>query len=47
MDITRARTFGYNPQTSLLEGMAKTWEWFIEHLKEYEKRQNYFKETIK
>ncbi len=42
LDISCARSFGYNPQTSLAEGLLKTWVWFTKHPKEYEKRQNYF-----
>jgi GDP-L-fucose synthase len=45
MDITLARrTIGYNPTTSLKEGLEKTWQWFIENQKEYLQRKNYFKE---
>lgn len=47
MDIQKARKFGYKPATSLLEGLRKTWDWFIEHPNEYKKRQNYFKENEK
>ncbi len=44
MDITLARrTLGYEPSTSLRDGLKETWEWFVEHADEYLKRQNYFK----
>lgn len=46
MDITRARAFGYDPVTTLREGLHKTWGWFISHPREYERRQNYFKERV-
>jgi GDP-L-fucose synthase len=43
MDISLARKMiGYNPQTSLVEGLKKTWNWFIENEMEYLSRQNYF-----
>tara|TARA_B100000315_G_C14593097_1_gene597040 strand:- start:4783 stop:5703 length:921 start_codon:yes stop_codon:yes gene_type:complete len=45
MDISRAREWiGYNPTTSLLEGLKETWNWFVEHQDEYLKRKNYFSE---
>ncbi|TRZ96040.1 NAD-dependent epimerase/dehydratase family protein [bacterium] len=44
MDISLARKlFGYNPQTSLLDGLKDTWNWFINNQDEYLKRKNYFK----
>jgi GDP-L-fucose synthase len=45
MDISLAReTLGYNPTTSLLEGLTQTWEWYIANQEEYMKRKNYFAE---
>ena len=44
MDISLAReTIGYNPITSLHDGLRKTWDWFINNKDEYFKKQNYFK----
>lgn len=46
MDITLAEELiYYNPTTSLLDGLKKTWEWFIKHKGEYLKRYNYFNEV--
>lgn len=46
MDISLARKLiNYDPTTSLLEGLKKTWEWFICNQKEYRKKKNYFKEA--
>lgn len=43
MDISLAREMlGYEPSTSLLEGLKNTWEWYIEHQDEYVKKKNYF-----
>lgn len=43
MDISRAREWiGYNPTTSLLDGLTNTWNWFQDHQGEYLKRKNYF-----
>jgi len=45
MDISFAREMlGYNPTTSLLEGLKQTWEWYIANQEEYLKRKNYFAE---
>jgi len=45
MDITRAREWiGYNPSTSLRQGIENTWRWYLENKNEYLKRQNYFAE---
>jgi GDP-L-fucose synthase len=45
MDISLAREMiGYNPQTSLLEGLQQTWEWFLANEQEYLSRKNYFVE---
>ena len=46
MDISLARErIGYDPQTSLLEGLKKTWEWFLANEQEYLSRKNYFVEA--
>lgn len=46
MDISLARaTIGYDPQTSLREGLRQTWEWFTAHQDEYLDRKNYFAEA--
>lgn len=43
MDISLARELiHYNPTTSLLEGLKKTWEWYIANQDEYKQKQNYF-----
>lgn len=45
MDISRARDWlGYEPRTSLREGLERTWNWFIENEDEFLKRKNYFSE---
>ena len=45
MDISLAREMlGYNPTTSLLEGLKQTWEWYIANQEEYLERKNYFAE---
>ncbi|MBI4620212.1 MAG: NAD(P)-dependent oxidoreductase [Desulfobacterales bacterium] len=45
MDISLAREMlGYNPTTSLLEGLKQTWEWYVANQEEYLKRKNYFAE---
>lgn len=45
MDISLAREMiGYNPSTSLLEGLKKTWEWYVNNQDEYLSKQNYFKD---
>ncbi len=36
--------FKYAPNTYIAEGLKRTWDWFNEHSKEYESKQNYFKE---
>lgn len=44
MDITKAKEFiGYDPQTSLLDGLKETWVWFQDHQDEYLEKKNYFK----
>jgi GDP-L-fucose synthase len=45
MDISLAREMlGYNPTTSLLSGLKKTWEWYVANANEFLARKNYFKE---
>ncbi len=46
MDISLAReTLGYEPRTSLLDGLRNTWEWFLAHEDEHLNRKNYFAEA--
>lgn len=46
MDISLARKqLGYSPQTSLREGLEKTWAWYLQNRKEYLNRKNYFAEV--
>jgi GDP-L-fucose synthase len=46
MDISLARQMiDYNPTTALIDGLKKTWEWFVNNQDEYLKKQNYFKDT--
>lgn len=43
MDISRAREWiGYEPSTSLLDGLKETWAWFIKNQDEYLQKKNYF-----
>ncbi len=45
MNIDKARELiGFNPSTSLKEGLKETWEWFNKHPDEYLDRKNYFTE---
>ena len=45
MDISLAeKLINYSPQTTLLEGLKNTWEWFNNHYSEYLLRKNYFTE---
>ena len=45
MDISRARKLlGYDPRTSLAEGLKRTWDWFVGHRSESEAKQNYFRD---
>ena len=45
MDITLAKKLiGYNPMTSLSDGLKETWNWFINNQDEYIRKKNYFKE---
>ena len=44
MDIERAKEWiGYEPSTSLLDGLKETWQWFCQNQKEYLQKHNYFK----
>lgn len=46
MDISLAEEIiHYKPDTSLLDGLKKTWDWYIKNQEEYLKRKNYFKES--
>ncbi len=46
MDISLARErLGYDPSTSLLDGLQETWAWYIEHEDEYKNKKNYFLQT--
>lgn len=46
MDITRAREWiGYNPTTSLRQGLEITWNWFMQNREEFLLRHNYFTEA--
>lgn len=45
MDIERAKNWlGYEPKTSLLEGLRETWTWFLSNKEEYLLKKNYFKD---
>ena len=44
MDISLAREkLGYNPATTLAEGLMLTWNWFLENSGEFENKVNYFR----
>ncbi len=46
MNITRARdSLGYEPRTSLLEGLDATWNWYLDRNGEHEKKVDYFRES--
>lgn len=43
MDISLARKLiHYKPTTSLLDGLKRTWNWFVQNQDEYLKKMNYF-----
>ena len=43
MDVSLAHeVIGYNPTTSLVDGLKETWAWFVANNDEYLKRKNYF-----
>jgi len=45
MDISLAKKLiGYNPTTSLLDGLKETWQWFVNNQNEYLNRKNYFRD---
>jgi GDP-L-fucose synthase len=45
MDISLARALiGYDPTTSLRQGLQATWEWFMRNQDEYLRKKNYFLE---
>ena len=45
LDITLARqTIGYQPSTSLEEGLKKTWQWFLAHPEEYTQKVCFFED---
>lgn len=47
LDISLAKTtIGYNPTTSLEDGLKRTWEWFVAHPDEHTKKVNYFDDTL-
>ena len=44
MDIGLAKErLGYDPSTSLADGLQETWNWFLENEDEYKNKLNYFK----
>lgn len=46
MDISLAKqTIGYEPSTSLLDGLKETWNWYIQNQDEYKNKKNYFAEN--
>jgi GDP-L-fucose synthase len=45
MDISLARKMiGYNPSTTLEDGLKETWNWFLNNGDEHKFKKNYFKE---
>ena len=45
MDITLAReSIGYNPTTSLREGLEITWDWFQKNKDQYKKKKITFQQ---
>ena len=45
MDISLAeKMIGYNPSTSLEDGLKETWNWFLNNKDEHMFKKNYFKE---
>lgn len=46
MEITLAKELiGYNPMTSLKDGLQQTWNWFVAHADEYLQKKNYFQQV--
>ena len=37
------KTIGYEPKTTLKDGLQATWDWFMANREEFLKRKNYFK----
>jgi len=47
MDISLAQSsLGYDPCTTLEEGLKKTWDWFMENSDEHLKKKNYFIQEV-
>ena len=43
MDISKAKeSLGFTPTTDLPTGLKNTWDWFVSHPDEYQKKMNYF-----
>jgi len=43
MDVGLARRMlGYEPATALRDGLRATWDWYVAHEREFERRQDYF-----
>ena len=43
MDLSHARaTIGYDPVVDLENGLARTWEWYLENTNQHLNKQNYF-----
>jgi nucleoside-diphosphate-sugar epimerase len=46
MDIGAARErLGYEPATSLVDGLRATWAWYLAHRGEHEQKVDYFRES--
>ena len=43
-DSETCKLIHYKPTTSLLEGLKKTWNWYLKNQDEHLKKKNYFKE---
>ena len=46
MDMTRARSYGFECKISLVDGIRETMEWYISHAHQADNRYNAFTETI-
>jgi len=44
LDVSKAKSLGFEAQYSLNDGLKETWEWFKANSDEYKKRLNYFAE---
>ena len=42
LDVTKAKSIGFESQYSLYDGLKETWEWFKSNPDEYKRRLNYF-----